>query len=301
MGIGSAARALPMVLVMSAPRPCGEPQQLNFCDQTGRAGVSIPANIGRAGLNAFLTFVLSPECAACQSPLRAPLDGPVCQVCWGAVRPITPPICESCGDPLPSWRMVSCGVERCPRCRRAPHAIDRGRAIGEYDGALRQIIHALKYDGRRSIARRLAGLMSEHGRDVLIGVDWAVPVPLHPRRERVRGFNQAAELAGHLGLPVCSVLQRVRHTAPQVDLPASRRHANVRGAFRFAPEGHRLFGRRRGQPDLSNACVLLVDDVTTTGATLDACARVLKTAGVAEVRALTAARVVRRRFSPPCP
>jgi ComF family protein len=180
------------------------------------------------------------------------------------------------------------------RCRRTPRAISRGRAIGEYDGTLRQIIHAFKYDGRRSLAGRLGRLMCESAGDLLHDVEYVVPVPLYPRRERARGFNQAAELAKMLGLPVCSALVRVRHTTPQVDLPAARRHANVRGAFRLADQ-HRWrlpFTFRR--PNLSNAIVLLVDDVSTTGATLEACARVLKDAGVREVRALTGARVVRR-------
>lgn len=175
-----------------------------------------------------------------------------------------------------------------------PRFIDRSRAIGEYDGALRQIIHALKYDGRRSLAQPLGKLMQAYGCDLLNGAEWAVPVPLHPRRERARGFNQAAELARYLDLPMCFALERVRHTVAQVDLPASRRHANVRGAFRLTA-GPRWLAARKGRvPDLSKACVLLVDDVTTTGATLDACARVLRRAGVAEVRAITAARVVGR-------
>ena len=233
--------------------------------------------------------------------LSTPLDGPVCHGCWTAVRPITPPICERCGDPLPSWRLVSCCSERCPRCRRTPRPIDRSRAIGEYDGALRQIIHALKYDGRRSIAQPLGKLMKEYGSGLLKGADWAVPVPLHPRRERMRGFNQAAELARYLDLPVRLALQRVHDTLPQVDLPAPQRQANVRGAFRLAVGYGRLAGRRRHLPDWSRACVLLVDDVNTTGATLNACARVLKNAGVAEVRAITAARVVRPQSSPPFP
>jgi ComF family protein len=249
--------------------------------------------------NAVLRFVLAPTCASCQSMLSAPLDGPVCRGCWTAVRPITPPICDSCGDPLPAWRLEGCCTARCPQCRRTPRSIDRSRAIGEYDGALRQIIHALKYDGRRSIAQPLGKLMQKHGSTLLKGADWAVPVPLHPRREGMRGFNQAAELARHLDLPVCFALQRVRHSVPQVDLPASRRHANVRGAFRLAG-WHGWRAASRGHlPDLSHACVLLVDDVSTTGATLDACARVLKEAGVAEVRAITAARVVRPQSPSP--
>ena len=124
--------------------------------------------------------------------------------------------------------------------------------------------------------------MRIRGADVLAGADAAVPVPLHPSRRRERGFNQAADLARHLGLPVIHALRRVRATAAQAGLPAARRHGNVRGAF--APT-------RRPRP-WTAATVVLVDDVSTTGATLEACARALKAAGVREVRALTAARVV---------
>jgi ComF family protein len=211
-----------------------------------------------------------------------------------AVRRITPPVCTSCGDPLPSWRVLSGDAARCARCRRAPRAVDRGRAIGEYDGALRQIIHAFKYDGRRSLGSRLGRLMRESAPELLDGIDWVVPVPLHPRRQRARGFNQAAELARALELPVRTALVRVRHTAPQVELPAARRHANVRDAFRLARQRSWLVRSGHQLPRWSNATVLLVDDVSTTGATLEACARVLKEAGAREVRALTGARVVRR-------
>ena len=100
-----------------------------------------------------------------------------------------------------------------------------------YDGALRAIVHALKYDGRRSLARPLGGLMRERGAELLAGADCAVPVPLHRSRRRRRGFNQADDLARHLGLPVVPALRRVRATPPQAELPAARRHGNVRGAF----------------------------------------------------------------------
>jgi ComF family protein len=175
---------------------------------------------------------------------------------------------------------------RCPACRLTERPVARARAIGPYDGRLRDIIHALKYGERRTVARRLSALMAAAGPDVLAGADAVVPVPLHWRRRHSRGFNQAALLAEPLGLPVRHLLRRCRSTRSQVDLPAEARHTNVAGAF----------GIRRGarMPET----VILVDDVATTGATLDACAVVLKAAGVLEVRALTAARVVTRRRRP---
>jgi len=224
--------------------------------------------------------VLAPACSACAAPLEQPTRGPICAGCWNSIAPLTPPLCDGCGDPLASWRTASVG--RCPRCRRGRRAVDRSRAIGAYDGALRGIIHAFKYGGRRSLARPLAELMRTRGAEMLDGASAAVPVPLHFSRRRERGFNQADDLARHLGLPVVAALKRTRATAAQAELPAARRHGNVRGAF--APT--------RRAAALAGAVVLLVDDVSTTGATLDACARALKAAGVREVRALTAARVV---------
>src|SRR5262249_9592984 len=158
-------------------------------------------------------------------------------------------------------------------------------AVGEYDAALRAIVHAFKYDARRSLARPLAAMIRERSDGLLDGVVCAVPVPLHGSRRRERGFNQAADLARHLGVPVIHALARVRRTAPQADLPAARRHRNVRGAFAPTPAAGAVAG----------AIVVLVDDVSTTGATLAACALALKDAGAAEVRALTAARVVPAR------
>jgi ComF family protein len=121
--------------------------------------------------------------------------------------------------------------------------------------------------------------------DLLIGVDLVVPVPLHGRRRRQRGFNQAEELAKHLGLEWRTVLRRTRATPSQTDLPAARRHANLKDAFAL---------RRRER--VAGLTVLLVDDVSTTGATLNACAAVLRQSGAREVRALTVARVVSRRL-----
>jgi ComF family protein len=199
--------------------------------------------------------------------------------------PITPPVCDTCGDPLPSWRVLSVECGRCPRCRRGASRVARSRAIGAYDGALRGIVHALKYGGRRSLARPLAALMERHGGDVMEGAQLVIPVPLHRSRKQARGFNQASEIARHLPVPMVSALRRVRATVSQTDLPAAKRHANVRGAFALTRRARMLRG----------ATVVLIDDVSTTGATLDACARVLLDgAGAREVRALTAARVVLR-------
>jgi ComF family protein len=234
-----------------------------------------------------LSVVLATACTVCEETLDRPTQGPVCQACWESIRPLTPPLCDRCGDPLATWRMVDLALARCPRCRRTERVVVRARAVGAYEGALRSIVHALKYDERRSLARPLAALMRRHGADVLQGAACAIPIPLHPSRRRERGFNQAADLTRHLDLPVANVLRRVRATATQTGLPAAQRHRNVRNAFAVTSAARRLSG----------ATVVLVDDVCTTGATLEACARVLKGAGVAEVRALTAARVVNQRSS----
>jgi ComF family protein len=232
--------------------------------------------------DALLAVVFAPSCAACGELLEHPTAGPVCAPCWRSILPLTPPLCDSCGDPLPAWRATSVALARCPRCRRARRHVDRARAIGEYDGALRSVVHALKYEGRRSLARPLAALMRVRAADLIASADFAVPVPLHPSRVRHRGFNQAADLARHLGLPIRHALRRVRATPTQTSLPASQRHRNLR----------RAFAMRRFARGIAGRTILLVDDVSTTGATLDACARVLKRAGAAEVIALTAARVV---------
>jgi ComF family protein len=131
--------------------------------------------------------------------------------------------------------------------------------------------------------------MKTCGGRVLIGADAVVPVPLHPSRRRQRGFNQAADLARGLGLPVIHALRRVRATRPQADLSADDRLTNVDAAFAAAqfPEPPQRW---------RDATLVLVDDVATTGATLDACAGVLLGAGAKEVRALTAARAVKSRL-----
>jgi ComF family protein len=233
-----------------------------------------------------LSVVLAPPCAACGIPLTSPTRGPVCQQCWSSISLFVPPLCSHCGDPLLSWRKSSDDDGRCQRCRQRPSPVTASRAIGPYDGPLRAILHSFKYGGCRSLSRGLGGLLRDSAAEVLAGVDVAVPVPLHRGRRRARGFNQARELARHLGVPVADALRRTRATASQTDLPAEARRGNVQGAFAM----RRFIAR----VNVEGLRVVLVDDVSTTGATIEACATVLRAAGAAEVSAVTAARVVSR-------
>jgi predicted amidophosphoribosyltransferase len=210
--------------------------------------------------------------------LQRPLDGAVCEVCWASIR-ISRSLEERLDASGPiSWRA----------------------AVDAYEGRMTDIIHALKYDRRQSIAPRLGALMREAGAAMLADADCVVPVPLHPWREFRRGFNQAHALALHLGPRVIPLLKRIAHTQSQIDLPRERRLANVKDAFAVIdkPEGLSPPGvssLSSGDGPLGPSIVVLVDDVSTTGATLESCARVLKAAGIKEVRALTAARVVNAR------
>ena len=162
-------------------------------------------------------------------------------------------------------------------------------SAGRYEGTLREIIHAFKYEGRRSLADPLSGMVRAAGSAMLQDCDCVVPVPLHPWRRMRRGFNQARDLATHLDRPVVNALWRVRATAPQMALNANARQSNVRGAFVVSAFtcGARLASVRF--PLLEDRVVVLVDDVRTTGATLDECAKVLLVAGAREVKALTVA------------
>lgn len=241
-----------------------------------------------SGLDSLLAVLLASTCPVCQTRLEQPTGGAVCPACWDAVPRLTPPLCDRCGDPLPSWRVISQYLTRCPRCRRSPSALDRGRAVGPYEGTLRRIVHLFKYDRCHTLAAPLGAMMRHAGADLLADADCVVPVPLHARRRRARGFNQAAELAAHLGPPVVHALRRTVSTRPQTGLPAGRRHSNVRGVFVSAHRGPGPVGVAT-----RDARVVLIDDVATTGATLESCARVLRQCGTREVRALTLARVVR--------
>jgi ComF family protein len=219
----------------------------------------------------FVDILFPPRCVGCHR-----VGVWLCAECLNQVSPVEPPICARCGDPI-----VAGGL--CARCQTTPLRIECIRSAVYFEGVLRDAIHELKYQGRIELASPLGSLMAAYWMEHPMPVDVVVPVPLHPARLRARGYNQAAllarEMAGQVGLNVDErLLIRQRATPPQVELNAQQRRENVRNAFRWSGNG--LAGQR----------VVLVDDVCTTGATLDACAVALCEGGAHSVRALTLAR-----------
>lgn len=217
-----------------------------------------------------------------------------CRVCQLQLCFLRTPLCASCGREFDALARITsesiCAACRANRYHSAPK-IDARRAPLHYSGPIRQAIHAFKYRGQTALATPLANLLweySRHGDGAVIPLETLsciVPIPLHALRRWRRGYNQSALLAQKLSalsaIPYAEILRRTRHTQPQIELDSIQRVANVHGAFDFAPPG-----REYSQPEN----VLLIDDVATTGATLEECARVLKTAGVQNVYALTVAR-----------
>lgn len=228
--------------------------------------------------------LLAPECLCCRQPLTTIAAGPVCPACWQTIPTVDEPQCDACGATLPLCRAVG-ERRRCGRCHDADTALTTLRACGAYAQTLRTLIHHMKYGGYASLAVRLGGMARQRAPGLLDGADAVVPVPLHPLRRLQRGFNQSAVIARQLGLPVLEALRRRRWTRSQTRLAAAGRERNVDHAFALA--------WRPWTPvpaQVRDRVLVLVDDVRTTGATLDACARVLREAGAAEVRALVIAR-----------
>jgi ComF family protein len=238
---------------------------------------------------ALLYFLFPTPCRGCGGMLDAGRRSLFCSACWARMAPVPSPACPQCGWPFPSPRALEASpTHLCGPCRtsRVHFAVARAATLYVGDSTSREAILAFKHTGRETLGKHLAELMAERSGAILQEGPWEVlvPVPLHRRREWERGFNQAAFLARRvgrrLGLPVVPrALRRLRATPPQSGDPADRRR-NVRDAFAVARPA-RVAGRH----------VLLIDDVLTTGATANECARALRRAGARRVGVFTLARV----------
>jgi len=237
-------------------------------------------------LDTLLHWVFPVDCAACGHPAAERGLPFFCRACWETIRPIDGPICPHCGQPFDSpIALAQSPGHRCRACREKPPQFDLARSPYRYEGVMEQAIRLFKYQRKDALADPLADLMLAWA-DRLPPVDLVMPVPLHPSRLRTREFNQslllADRIARRLKLPLSfEHLERIRATRPQTELDRTDRARNVRRAFAVRePDG--VKGRR----------VLLVDDVLTTGATVNDCARALKRAGADSVTVLTLARRV---------
>src|SRR5581483_805723 len=237
----------------------------------------------RSALGLVLDFALPRLCPSCREPLGE--GAGLCAQCWSKLSFIAPPYCARLGIPFvydPGAGLLS--MEAIAN----PPAYDRARAAVRYDEISRVLVHGLKYGDRLDLAPMMGQWMARAGRELLADADALVPVPLHWRRQWMRRFNQSAALAGIVatlsGVPVVhGGLRRVRATPQQVGKSKAERADNVQGAFRVATEHAAAIAGRR---------LVLVDDVLTSGATVDTCARTLLRAGAARVDVLVFARVV---------
>jgi ComF family protein len=236
----------------------------------------------RGALDLVGRVALPPLCAAC----REPVEGVgLCANCWSRLSFIAPPYCERLGTPF-AFDAGSALLSM--EAIADPPAYGRARAAVRYDDIASTLVHALKYGDRLDLAPMMGSWMANAGGPLLDDADALIPVPLHWRRQWARRFNQSALLAEVIAKAsgrtvVHGALKRVKATPQQVGLGKPARAQNVQGAFRVPPEGKPAVARRK---------LVLIDDVLTSGATIDACARTLLRAGAERVDVLVFARVV---------
>jgi len=243
----------------------------------------------RTASDALVSVIFPAGCRICDQLLTDSRRVPICQQCLASLQRITPIACETCGLPLPGFAQKEGQPLLCSACKDKTYAFDCARSYAIYDGPLVRAILLLKFEQIEPLgiwfAERLVEVVQSEAEK--LAPDVVVPVPLHRQRERERGYNQAAliskPVAKRLRLPHKAVLLvRTRARPDKRILSLEERWESVRGAFATRP-GSRV----------DNLRVLLIDDVLTTGATLDSCARALRDAGAKSVVALTVARVVR--------
>lgn len=225
-----------------------------------------------------------PSCPACHGAVEA--DGNFCFDCFAKLKMIGAPLCQCCGIP---FVFAIEAQMKCPICLESPPAFDTARSALVYDEVSAPLVSALKFHDQWAGLSRHARMMVGAGHEVLKEAELLIPVPLHWRRLVRRKYNQSALLAYSISAQTkipCAIglLQRVKPTPPQMRLDRQTRLRNVRKAFAVP---------LAAEADIKDKIVVLVDDVITTGATVDACAQVLKKAGAKEVRVLTLARTVK--------
>jgi ComF family protein len=232
----------------------------------------------------MLDAVLPPRCAKCGDILGS--DGGLCPECWRKIAWLAPPCCACCGQPFP---FDSGPGSLCGACLQKHPVYDRARAVFRYDDASRDMVIGFKHADRTEMVPAFAGWMARIGAALLDEAELIVPVPLHWTRLASRRFNQAALLAQALGRlarrPVePQALERRRATSSQGHLGRLARFRNLKGAIGVAPRHAAAIANRR---------ILLIDDVITTGATVDQAARALLSAGARNVDVLALAKVIR--------
>lgn len=225
-------------------------------------------------------------CEGCGEGFEQGLSNILCLSCFNSITVYEDPVCDHCGVSLPPGAFENALQLRCRDCGDENYSLDNVRAVGPYEGALRIAHHGFKFEGMEALRLNLAGKMAS----CVIpsfwqGVEALAPVPLSPERERERGYNPAALLAVELsratGIPFRKMLGKIKSTRPQMSLTREERLRNPKGAYRIKAGA------------VVPAKVILVDDVFTTGATLEECAKVLKKAGTPWVGAIVFGRTPR--------